>query len=707
MKENSFIESFIESYTLKHEESFAIFDHYGNIDISKNNEEGIYYEGTRFLSYWKFYLFDKNPILLSSAVKEDNSLLTVDLTNPDIIKNGEIIIPKGNIHILRSKFLYENCCYEKIHLKNFFLLPVELELNFYFNNDFADIFEVRGYKRKRKGKFFPVEVKKDKIKFIYEGLDNIIRETIVSFNPPPENIFFTEATYKVKLNPKESFTFYLTVKCLIEKQNLTKCSYKKAFYYIKRRVKDWENKSCKIYTSNEQFNQWLKRSWADIVMLTTSTEYGVYPYAGIPWFNTVFGRDGIITALECLWINPSIAKGTLAFLAHHQAQEFNPEQDAEPGKIIHEIRKGEMARTGEIPYSKYYGSVDATPLFVILASKYFERTGDIDFIKSIWKNIVLAISWIDNYGDVDGDGFVEYFPSKKGLTNKGWKDSEDSVFYEDGTLVKPPVALVEVQGYVYKAKREASKLARILGEKGLASKWEKSAEKIKELIEEKFWCDEMNCYVLALDGDKKQCKVRASNAGHLLFTKAITPSKARILASLFFEKHFFSGWGIRTLSSLEVRYNPLSYHNGSVWPHDNALIAFGLSLYGFKEEAMKILKALFEASTFFRLHRIPELFCGFERRPDEGPTYYPVACHPQAWSAGAVFLILQGCLGLSFEKNEIIFKHPMLPQFLEELWIKDLAVKNGKVDLYLKRYVNDVVVNIIKKEGEVKIFVEK
>ncbi len=703
MKENISL----ETYTLKHEEGFAIFDAYGNIDIERNFEEGIYYEGTRFLSYYKLYIFNETPILLSSAVKEDNSLFTADLTNPDIVKNEEIVIPEGTLHILRNKFLYENCCYERIYLKNFYLNPVDIELNFYFNNDFADIFEVRGFKRERKGKFFPLQTERDRIKFIYKGLDNVERITDILFNPLPEKIFSNRAIYKLRLNPRGSFTLYLNIRCLIENRKFNKCSYKKAFYHIKRRLENWENKSCKIYTSNEQFNQWLKRSWADIIMLTTSTEYGLYPYAGIPWFNTIFGRDGIITALECLWINPSIAKGTLAFLAHHQAKEFNPEQDAQPGKIVHEIRKGEMAAIGEIPFAKYYGSVDATPLFVILASKYYERTGDIEFIKNIWENILMAISWIDEYGDIDKDGFVEYYPSERGLINKGWKDSKDSVFYEDGELAKPPIALVEIQGYAYKAKREGAKLARVLGKKDLAVKWEREAERLKELIEEKFWDEEIKCFVLALDGNKRPCRVRSSNAGHLLFCKAVTPSKARALASLFFEKHFFSGWGIRTLSSLEKRYNPLSYHNGSVWPHDNALIAFGLSLYGFKEEALKILKALFEASTFFKLHRIPELFCGFERRTNEGPTHYPVACHPQAWSAGAVFLILQGCLGLSFEGNEIYFKHPMLPRFIDELWVKDLAVKRGVIDLYLRRYGDDVVVNVIKKEGEVKILVEK
>ncbi len=704
MKKNNL---FFETYTLKHEESFAIFNSFGDIDVTLNPEEGIYYKGTRFLSFLKLFISNQMPILLSSSVKEDNSLFIADLTNPCISKNEKIIIPEGNIHVFRMKFLYENCCYEKINVKNFYFFPIEVEIKFYFENDFADVFEVRGFKRERRGQILSSQIDKNNIKLVYKGLDNMLRITEISFSPPPESINDNSIVYKLKLNPKNSFSFYITIKCLIENENLAKYSYTKALYYIKKRLKNWEENSCKIYTSNEQFNQWLKRSWADIIMLATSTPFGPYPYAGIPWFNTIFGRDGIITALECLWIEPTIARGTLSFLASTQAQEINPDQDAEPGKIIHEIRKGELAETGEIPYAKYYGSVDSTPLFVILASKYFERTGDLEFIKKIWKNIVQAILWIDEYGDLDKDGFVEYFPSKRGLINKGWKDSEDSIFYEDGQLAKPPIALVEVQGYAYKAKKEGAKLARVLGEKELALKWEKSAERLKELIEEKFWCEDIKCFALALDGEKKLCKVRASNAGHLLFTKAISLSKARILSSLFFEKHFFSGWGIRTLSSLEKRYNPLSYHNGSVWPHDNALIAFGLSLYGFKEEALKILKSLFEASTFFKLHRIPELFCGFERRPNEGPTHYPVACHPQAWAAGSVFLILQGCLGLSFERNEIHFKHPALPEFLEEIWIKDLRVKGGKLDLYLKKYREDVVVNVIKKEGEIKILIEK
>ena len=704
MERNSF---FIETFTLKHQDCFAIFNAFGNIDVELNPEEGLYYKGTRFLSKFKFKIFEECPILLSASLKEDNTLFTSDLTNPDLYFQDNLLVPKGSIHIFRSRFLYENCCYEKFVVRNFHLSPVELIISFCFGSDFADIFEVRGFKRKKRGTLFPPQIEKNKLKLGYEGLDSKKRFFEISFNHLPENFCEDCASFKITLAPKEEYQLLITLKCFIEDEIYSKLSYSKALYLLKKHFADWEEESCKIYTSNTHFNQWVKRSFADIVMLTSHTPFGPYPYAGVPWFNTIFGRDGIITSLECLWINPELAKGTLAYLSETQAKEFSPAQDAQPGKIVHEIRTGELAKTGEIPFARYYGSADATPLFVILAGKYFERTGDLDFIKRIWKSIVMAVEWMENYGDIDGDGLIEYEPSEIGLVNKGWKDSEDSVFYEDGGLAKPPIALVEIQGYAYRAKKEAAKLARLLGEKDLAIRWEKSADTIKELIEEKYWCEDIKCYALALDGDKKPCKVRTSNAGHLLFTKAIPLSRARELYNLFFENHFFSGWGIRTLSSLEKRYNPLSYHNGSVWPHDNAIIGYGFSLYGLKDGTLKILEALFEASTFFKLHRIPELFCGFKKRPNEGPTHYPVACHPQAWAAGALFLLLQGCLGLSFEDNKISFYHPLLPHFIEELWIKDLKFKDGKVDLYFKNYGEDVVINVIKKEGNIKILIEK
>ncbi len=702
------LENFIiEAYTLKHENTFAIFDPFGNIEPAGRKEGGIFYNGTRYLSKYQMFLWDKRPLLLSSSIKDDNSIFIVDLTNQNIFLSNNCEIPEGSIHILRNKFLYENNCYEKIYLENFTNLSVNLELTFYFDSDFADIFEIRGFRRKKPGEKLLPQIKKDKLILSYKGIDNKIRKTLISFSINPEIISSDKVLFKISLKPKSHFTFYILISCLLENEKPTEISYKKALFYITNRIEKWNEETCEIYTSNEQFNLWVKRSWSDIVMLISKTSEGPYPFAGIPWFSTPFGRDGIITSLECLWINPSIAKGTLSFLASTQAKKFDISQDAQPGKIIHEIRKGELAEAKELPYALYYGSIDATPLFIILAGLYYDRTGDLEFIEHIWTNILMAMEWIENYGDLDKDGFIEYVACEKGLKNKGWKDSGDSVFHANGELAEPPIALVEVQGYVYKAKIEGAKLADVLGKKELALKWRKSAEGLKNKINKTFWCDEISFYGMALDKNKNLCKVRTSNAGHLLFTQVVPFDKAKKIVSVLFEKHFFSGWGIRTVSSLEKRYNPLSYHNGSVWPHDNAIIAYGLAQYGFKNEAMRILKALFEASTFFKLHRLPELFCGFSRRPNEGPTHYPVACHPQAWAAGAVFLLLQACLGLSFNRNIIKFHHPVLPKFLDEIWIKNLKVKNGKVDLYLKRFEKDVVINVINKEGDVRISIEK
>ena len=618
---------------LKQGDSFAVFDRWGDIAPVGRGLQGIYHEGTRFFSTLILRLEGQRPMLLSSSVEEGNVLLSVDLTNPDIHVGGTIVIPRGTLHISRSKFLWRGTCYEQLQVTNYSLHAIKSVLVISFDADFADLFEVRGTKRERRGVRLEPSVEANGAIITYQGLDDTVRKACLRCSPSPQEITPQRLKLGLSLEPKGSANYFLNLSCDLDSESAGAVSpdhaYARAYAKALHDGRDSEQ-VCEVWTDNEQFNQWLRRSRSDLRMLLTETPCGLYPYAGIPWFSTEFGRDGIITALETLWMDPTIAKGVLRYLAAHQATTTNPERDAEPGKILHEARRGEMAALHEIPFGCYYGSVDSTPLFLMLASAYYERTNDRALIDEIWPNIQQALAWIDRYGDVDGDGFVEYARrSPSGLDQQGWKDSHDSVFHADGALAEPPIALCEVQGYVYAAKQGSASIAETRGDTERARTLREQARLLQENFERAFWCDEISTYAMALDGEKKPCQVRASNAGHCLFTGIARPERAGRVCQSLMSPDLFSGWGIRTLSTEESRYSPMSYHNGSVWPHDNALIAQGMARYGFNEAPPRLLGALGEAAVWLDLHRLPELFCGFVRRGETARCSTPWPVRPK------------------------------------------------------------------------------
>ncbi|MDI6853766.1 MAG: amylo-alpha-1,6-glucosidase [Deltaproteobacteria bacterium] len=693
---------------LKHGETFAVFDRLGNIRQYGLGEDGLYHEGCRFLSRWELTVNGRQPMFMNSTVREDNALLRVDLTTPDLYENGNLITPRGTVHIAREQLLWGGAQYERLRLVNYGKSRTALTLEYQFDADFADIFEIRGVPRPRRGTKLPPQIQDSEILLAYQGLDGVRRQTRLRFTPAPAKVTERRVTFSQELLPGQRVELFIAVACEAGRQVYEILTFPEAATKVAEALAVVRAGGASLYTSNEQFNDWINRSEADLGMLLTQTPHGCYPYAGVPWFSTPFGRDGIITALEYLWVNPDLGRGVLNYLAANQANREIPEQDAEPGKILHEARHGEMAALGEVPFRRYYGSVDATPLFIVLAEAYFRRTGDRDFLVRLWPHVLQALDWLERFGDLDQDGLVEYQSrTAMGLQHQGWKDSDDAIFHADGRPAAGPIALCEVQGYAYLARKCAAAMAQVLDQQELAKRLEKEAKALKRRFNQIFWCEELGTYALALDGEKLPCRVRTSNAGHALWSGIASWEHAHRLAQTLFSDDFYSGWGIRTVARNEVRYNPMSYHNGSVWPHDNALIAAGLACYGFKNQTLRLLTGLFDASIAMDLHRLPELFCGFKRSAGQGPTLYPLACAPQAWASAAVFYLLQACLGLSFssEKPQICFTHPRLPEYLQWVEVRNLRVGPGSVDLLLRRHHRDVGVNVLRKDRNVEIAV--
>ena len=691
--------------SLKHDDTFIVLDSHGDIGASAGGPDGLFNADTRYLARLELVLDELQPLLLGSNLRDDNSGLTVDLTNPDVYRQGRIVLQKDMLHIVRTIFLWRGTAYQRIGVQNHGDRPASFDLTLLFDNDFADLFEVRGERRPRRGVGTGRLLGPADILLEYKGLDDQSRNTALHFDPRPTRLAVNAAIYHFDLAPQQVSSLFVAASCN-RPAGFRPAPFFRGLLAHRREMRRSTAGAASIETSNDIFNEVLCQSMADLNMLMTDTPQGRYPYAGIPWYSTTFGRDGIITALQMLWIDPRVALGVLRRLAFYQAKSVDPLADAEPGKILHEMRGGEMAALREVPFARYYGSVDATPLFVLLAGLYVERTGDDETLTELWPSIEAALQWIDGPGDPDRDGFVEYRrATEEGLANQGWKDSYDAIFHADGRLAEGYIALSEVQGYVFAAKRLAARCALRLGKVDKAQSLAAEARRLSERFEKAFWCDELGTYALALDGEKQPCRVRTSNAGQLLFTGIISADRARLVAADLMRPHFFSGWGIRTVAHGEARYNPMSYHDGSIWPHDNALIALGFARYGLKHSVAHLFKGLFDAASYMDLRRLPELFCGFRREKRRGPTLYPVACAPQAWASATPFTLLEAALGLEFDaaRGEIRLRNPRLPDFLNEVVLRDLQLGPSRVDLRVSRHGEEVSLEVLRTRGQIQV----
>jgi glycogen debranching enzyme len=707
-----------------------VFDHHGDIVPGGLGVHGLYSEGTRFLSTWLLDLEGVRPFFLGATIRDEGDQLATNFTNPDLEEDGSLRMPLGTLHVCVQKFLWRDVLYQRIVVTSFASRRIEAELTLHFAADFADIFEVRGMKREARGADLEPVIEPSAVTLGYRGLDAVERTTVLSFRPAPHGLDAASARFRLCLEPRAEQRLEVAIQCLqaraaraeprpgagcpasarsaAQGDGARLAAFDAARSQAMTDLERYRSRSCRIRTSNERVNVWIDRAIDDLHMLTTELDTGPYPYAGIPWFNTPFGRDGLITALECSWARPELARGVLRYLASTQARSIVPQQEAEPGKILHETRSGEMARTGEMPFGRYYGSVDATPLFVMLAGEYHRRTGDLELVRMLWPNIQGCLEWIELYGDKDGDGFLEYErQTPNGLVHQGWKDSDDAIMHADGSPIEGPIALCEVQGYLFAAWRSGAALATALGLDGISRDLEHRARRLFARFDTGFWCDDLSTYALALDGDKRPCRVRSSNAGQCLFTRIAPPERARALAGTLLAPESFSGWGLRTLAVNERRFNPMGYHTGAVWPHDNALVAWGLNGYGHGAEALEIFSGLLGAALSFELCRMPELFCGFDRVPGEGPVAHPIACAPQAWAAGAVLLLLRASLGLDVDalSARVVLTRPRLPAEFREVRIHDLEVAGGSVDLAVSQDGGQVAVNVLRREGEVEVVV--
>ncbi len=693
-----------DALVLKHERLFLLLHPHGDIAPAGRCDLGLFYDDTRILSHYALR-FAGGPASLLSAEAPRMYSAQVDLAISDEEFGGDPRDPTNSTHI-RREILLDDRLTERVTLTNFLAEPIDFWMELDMGADFADIFEVRGWRRSGRGQFFRPAVTNRSILFGYRGMDGVVIRSAIRFFEPPEVLEQRRARWKFRLQPSDPVSIEWQVLPEPEAQGKadgTRLRLPERREPLADLYRGWRSECARWSTNVEEFDTALDQATVDLRALYVKSEGEDIVSAGIPWYSTPFGRDSLITSLQTVALNPRIARDTLLYLAHHQGRREDSFTEEQPGRIMHELRRGELARSGEIPHIPYYGTIDATPLWLILLHETWRWTGDQDLVRQLLPHAKRALDWIEQYGDIDGDGLVEYArTSREGLVNQGWKDSRDGVPFPDGSLPRGPIALVEVQGYVYDAKRRMAMLFDAFGEPERADRLRSEAEVMRERIHRRFWLPELGTFALALDGDKTPLPTATTNAGHLLWSRVPTDAQARRMADQLLGPNMFSGWGVRTLSATHRAFNPMSYHNGSVWPHDNAIVAMGLCLYGLTGKMLPILSAFHEAASGLRYHRLPELFCGMPRGQNPRPVSYPVSCSPQAWAAGAFFMMLQGATGLfpDAPAGVLHVREPELPAFMEDLTISGLRVGETRLTLQFRRLDGRTLPNLLHMEGK-------
>lgn len=689
---------------IKNNDIFLITDQAANVVEAEHDQNGLYYRDSRYLSRYNLLLNGRELIVLKSKTK--NSFL-----NETLMTNSESDqLDEAKLLLRRKETLLNKTFYDNLNIKNHDHKLHKVKLEVEIDADFLDIFEVRKYyKNNLKRKKVAKNINDKSIKFIYQGLDGIERS--IKIISESEFCVFEENRIKfefeLEAGEEKEFTIAIQIDESSEKNGIYD-----DFIKIEKELENehlkWNQNSLQITSDNPKFNQFMERSSLDLQMLSTDVGYGEVPIAGIPWYAVPFGRDSIITSLQTLIFNPALSKATLKTLASYQGQEINPEREEEPGKIFHELRFGELANLNKIPHTPYYGTVDATPLFIVLAGEYYRWTGDLDFIKELLPNLESALNWIDKYGDQDGDLFVEFNSKTKDFTiNQGWKDSVDSSINSQGKIAEAPIALAEVQAYVYQAKLEMAEIYQELMEKEKAELLKKQALELKNKFNQQFWDQEKEIFVLGLDKNKKQIDSLTTNPAHGFYSGIIDDKKGQIFLEKLLGDKLNSGIGLRTMSAADLGYNPVSYHNGSIWPHDNSLIIEGLKRYGYQAESNQLITDIFKAAQDFEYYRLPELYCGFGVKEESEVVKYPTSCSPQAWAAGSAYLFLHSMLGLQVDarKNKVLI-NSKLPEWINQIEIRNLQLGDKKLAFKLEKDDEGNKLKEISVPDELKIEVK-